>query len=112
MKALIIGGERHGEWVDGLFEGSRMWVDIAHACRHVIRKLTWSVTDLNGNITEAYTFHVAVHEQLQGPDEPNVVNQLLTMVTMNDYIRRHGDAQEIPKEPAGSELVVPGKDQP
>ena len=108
MKALIIGGERHGEWVDGLFDGTRIWVDIAHAARHVIRKLTWMVTNpADGTITESYVIYVAVHEQLQGPKEPEVVQELLQSLLMNDFARAHGEKQDVPHEPAGSELVVP-----
>jgi hypothetical protein len=106
MRALIIGGARHGEWVHTL-DGVRMWVDIANAARHVIRKLTWGITDQEGNPIEVYVIHVAVHEQLQGPNEPNTVQQLLTMLTMNEFARAHGDKQEIPQEtliPAGSDI--------
>jgi hypothetical protein len=30
------------------------------------------------------------------------------MIAMNEFARSHGEAQEIPKEPAGSSLIVPG----
>lgn len=106
MRALILGGERHGEWIDTL-DGSRMWVDIHHAARHVLRKLTWNITDAKGIVIEAYEMHVAVHEQLMGPDEPMVAQQLLQTIVMNEYARKHGERQEIPHEPAGSSLVVP-----
>lgn len=110
MKALIIGGERHGEWVEDLFDGSRMWIDMARATRHVIRKITWNVQNLGtGEVTEAYTMYVAVHEQMQSPQEPQVVSQLLNLLAMNAFAREHGDRQEIPVEPAGSSLVVPGQ---
>jgi hypothetical protein len=107
MKALVIGGERHGEWIDGLFEGSRMWVDIEHATRHVLRKLTWNVQDArNGNVLEAYVIYVAVHEQLQGQDEPATVQALLQALTMNEFARAHGDKQEMPHEPAAVERAA------
>lgn len=109
MKALIIGGERHGEWVDGLFDGTRIWVDIEHACRHVIRQIIITPQDLaTGQISEAYEISLAVHEGMQGPNESAVVPQLFQMLAMNEFARTHGVAQEVPKEPAGSELTVPG----
>lgn len=109
MKALIIGGPRHGEWLDGLFDGTRIWVDIEHATKHVIRKITWNVQNItDGSVLEAYTMYVAVHEAMQGPNEPNVASQLIQLIAMNDYARAHGDRQEIPIEPAGSSLIVPG----
>lgn len=109
MKALIIGGDRHGEWIDGLFDGTRIWVDLEHACRHVIRQLTVTPADLNtGKVTEAWVLNLAVHESMQGPAEPGIVSQLFQMLAMNAYARTYGEPQEVPQEPAGSSLVVPG----
>jgi hypothetical protein len=85
-------------------------VDIAHATNHVIRKLTWNVQNIaDGTVLEAYVAHVAVHEALQGPNEPAVVSQLVQLLAMNAFVREHGDRQEIPVEPAGSSLVIPGE---
>jgi hypothetical protein len=106
VKVLVIGGERHGEWIE-VFDGTRIWCDLARAVNHVIRKLTWNVQSLKGEVTEAYVIYVAVHEQLQGPDEPAVVGELLRALTMNEFARAHGEAQEIPKEPAGASLTLP-----
>lgn len=107
MKALIIGGERHGEWVDDLFDGTRIWVDIEHAVRHVLRKLTWSIADIRTSaVTEAYVIYVAVHEQLQGPNEQEMVHQLLQALTMNEFARAHGEPQEIAHEPSAAERLA------
>lgn len=109
MKALIIGGERHGEWRDGLPDGIRMWVDIEHACRHVVRKLTWTITSPAGQVLEAYVIYVAVHEQIQGPEEQAVVHQLLQILTFNAFAREHGEAQEIKHEPSAAERLLEEK---
>lgn len=112
MNALILGGERHGEWVDVL-DGAQVWVDIRNAANHRIRKLTWMITDARGEkITESYEVHCAVHEALLGPNEPQIATELLRILTMNEFVRAHGVKQEIPQEPAGSSLVVPGQAQP
>lgn len=108
MKALIIYGLRHGEWVDVL-DGSNAWVDIRTATTHRIRKVTWNVTTVTtSEVKEAYTLRVAVHPDLVGPNEVETAGQLLQMLAMNEFVRAHGEAQEIPKEPAGSSLIVPG----
>lgn len=108
MNVLVIGGPKHGEWIE-VFDGTRVWIDIANAAQHVVRTVTSNVQDIQtGAVLEAYTLHVAVHEQLQGPTEPAVVSQLISLLAMNEYSRAHGEAQEIPKEPAGSSLTVPG----
>ncbi len=106
MKALVIGGERHGEWIDAL-DGSRMWIDIANACRYVIRKLTWAVTK-GDKVLEAYVIHIAVHEQISGPGEQDVVTPLLQSLVMNEFARKHGEPQEIPHEPTAAERLTEG----
>jgi hypothetical protein len=110
MKLLVIGGERHGEWIDGLPDNIRIWVDIEHAVRHVVRKLTWNVLEARtGKPLEAYVIYIGVHEEISGPNEPATVQPLLQALTMNEFARAHGEAQEIPHEPAGAELVMPGE---
>jgi hypothetical protein len=108
MNALILGGDRHGEWVDVL-DGAQVWVDIRNATNHRIRKLTWMITDPKGEVAESYELFCAVHEGLLGPNEPQIAAELLRMLTMNEFVRAHGAKQEIPKEPAGASLVVPGQ---
>lgn len=109
MKALIIGGERHGEFVDVL-DGAQAWVDIRSATTHRIRVTTWNILDPRTNaVTEAYSLPLAVHEELLGPSEPMIVPQLLQLLAMNEFARSHGVAQDIPKEPAASDLIVPGQ---
>lgn len=111
MNALIIGGDRHGEFVDVL-DGAQVWVDIRNAAHHRIRSITNTVTvempDGTVKVTEAHTLYLAVHERLLGPDEPNTVQGLLTRMAMNAFTREHGVHQEIPQEPAGSDLIIPG----
>lgn len=109
MNALILGGDRHGEWVDVL-DGAGVWVDIRNAVNHRIRKMTWMINDIrNGAVTESYELFCAVHEGLLGPNEPQVAAELLRLLSMNEFVRAHGTKQEIPKEPAGASLVVPGQ---
>lgn len=108
MRALVVGGDRHGEWVDGLPDGIHVWVDIRNALNFRIRSITNHITDRpGGRVIEAYRINLAVHPDLLGPQEPQVVSALLGNLAMNEFCRAHGEAQEIPKEPAGSDLVVP-----
>lgn len=104
MNALVIGGPRHGEWVD-LFDGSRVWVDLMNAASHVIRKANASVTDpVTGDVREAYVVHLAVHPDIAGrPDEPQVVGNLLNAIAMNALARAHGERQDVPHEPSAEE---------
>lgn len=110
MKALIIGGDRHGEWQDVL-DGSTAWVDIRTATTFPIRKLSWEVTrigqggpELTG---EKYKVQLLVHPDLtllgqQG--EQQVVTQMIQMMAMNLFIRTHGEpieAPAVPETPAG-----------
>ena len=106
MKALIIGGDRHGEWVDVL-DGAQAWVDIRTATAHRIRRMTWNVQDVrSGAVTEAYLLYAAVHEDLLGLAEPQVVGELLRMLTMNEFARTHGEKQELPHEPTAVERLT------
>lgn len=109
MKALVIGGERHGEFVDVL-DGAQVWVDIEHAVTHRMRRVTNTITDAQGHVKEVYTLDLAVHEGMLGPQELNYTMASLSTLAMNAFTREHGTAQEIPKEPAGSSLIVPGQD--
>lgn len=113
MKALIIGGDRSGEFVDVL-DGAQVWVDIRSASHHRIRSFTNMVTvpqsDGTQRVTEAYVLHLAVHEALLGPDEYVMVREIVTALAMNAFTREHGVAQEIPQEPSAAErLTLPGK---
>jgi hypothetical protein len=106
MKVLVIGGERHGEFVDTL-DGARVWLDIQHAVQHRVRRVTDNVTDATGAVVEAYVLHVAVHQDLTGPNELQFVGQALAVLAQNAFFRAQGEPQDIPKEPAGSSLIVP-----
>lgn len=109
MKALIIGGARHGEWIETL-DGAKVWLDIRNAAQHRIRTIHSNITDLNagGAVIEAYVIHLAVHADLLGPYEVQQVGAALNSIAMNEFARKYGEPQEIPKEPAGADLVVPG----
>ena len=61
-------------------------------------------------VTEVYTLDLAVHEAAIGPDELNITMASLNTLAMNEFTRTHGTAQEIPQEPAGSSLILPGQD--
>lgn len=113
MKALIIGGERNGEFVDVL-DGAQVWVDIRNAANHRIRPFTNMVVipqpDGTRKVTEAHVLHLAVHEALLGPDEFAMVQQMVTSLAMNAFTREHGEHQEIPQEASAAErLTLPGK---
>jgi len=109
MKALIIGGERHGEWVDVL-DGAGAWVDIRTADTFRIRKLGWEVTrigqggpELTG---EKYKVVLAIHPLVATGDalEQQIVTQMIQMMAMNLFIRTHGepvDPEPVPDTPAG-----------
>jgi hypothetical protein len=108
VKVLIIGGDRHGEWVDGLPDGVQVWVDIRNAANHRIRKITQGVTNRDtGEVLESYVTYLAVHEALIGPDEPMHVQTTLVDLAMNEFARAHGKRQEIPKELHKSQLSIP-----
>jgi len=99
MRAMVIGGNRHGEMVE-LLDGTKVWLDIVNATQHRIRKLTNSVIEnATGAVTEVYVLHVAVHEGLTGPHEPQQVQMAMTTMAMNAFFREHGEKQEIPGEP-------------
>ncbi len=107
MKILIIGGLRHGEWVETL-DGTKVWLDIQNAAQHVIRRAEPQVTDLEtGEVLEAYRLFLAVHRDLIGPNEPAAVSAALNAMAMNHFARSFGERLEIPKEPR---LAVPGSD--
>jgi hypothetical protein len=110
MKALIIGGDRHGEWIDVL-DGSCAWVDIRTADTFRIRKLGWEVTRLGEQgmelTGEKYKVVLAVHPLIASGDamlEQQVVTQMIQMMAMNLFIRTHGepvDPEPVPDTPAG-----------
>jgi hypothetical protein len=103
VKILIIGGPRNGEWVDELPDGVRGWVDIRSADTHVVRRITWTITDMDGKVIDAYVLHLAVHPLMTGPNEQTVAGQMLNMLAMAEFARAHGDRQEIPEEPAAAD---------
>lgn len=108
MKALVIGGERHGEFVDVL-NGVQAWVDIRSASTYRVRKLGVAVmrpADQGMEPTgEAYQLILAVHPDLTGPNEPVMVQQILQAFVMNDFARRHGEPLNIPDDQGG--IIVP-----
>lgn len=112
MKALIIGGDRHGEFIDVL-DGVQAWVDIRNATTHRLRRITNTVTTMQADgkekVTEAHVLTLAVHEGMIGPHEMALTMQSLQTLALNAFTREHGEHQEIPEEPAGSDLIVPGQ---
>lgn len=106
MNALIIGGHRHGEFVDVL-DGVQVWVDIRTGTTHRIRRVTNTMTDGEGKVVGAYAMHLAVHQDALGPEEIQIVTAALSTLAMNAFYREHGEELEIPKEPAGSTLILP-----
>jgi hypothetical protein len=110
VNVLIIGGTRHGEWIDVL-DGSTAWVDIRTADTYRIRNLGWEVTRIGqggAELTgENYRVPLAVHPDLTlaGPEqEQEIVTRLLQMLAMNAFIRAHGEpvaTEPVPDTPAG-----------
>ncbi len=108
VKVMVIGGSKHGEWIE-IFDGSRVWINLLDASSHVIRTLHSSITDVStGAVVEAYTLRVAVHPDMVGPNEPVIVQQVLTAMAMNAFAREHGEREEIPKEPS-PDIVRPDR---
>jgi hypothetical protein len=112
MNVLVIGGHKHGEWME-LPDGAQAWVDLETATTHRIRKLGWGITELGEEgmelTGENYDLCLAVHPDLtlNGPVfEQQVVTQMLQMMAMNAYVRTNGtrraqDATKVPDSPAG-----------
>lgn len=105
MNALIIGGPRNGEWIEVL-DGVRGWVDIRNATTHVIRNITWTLTDHESKPTEAFALHLAVHPEIVGPQEQAIAGQMLNLLAMAEFARAHGEKLEIPEEPSPV-IIVP-----
>jgi hypothetical protein len=107
VKTLIIGGPRHGEWID-VMAGVRGWVDIRTATTHIVRGIKWAINDLNtGEVTEVYDLRLAVHPDLVGPTEPQTVPQLLSMLAMSAFAREHGEPVELAVPDTAAELFGP-----
>lgn len=109
MNALIIGGNRHGEWVDVL-DGVAGWVDLATATTFRVRKLSWGITRIGAGGAELtgenYTLRLLVHPDLANlgaAEEQMIVTQMLQMQAMNLFVRTHGEPIEpdpVPETPA------------
>jgi len=96
VKALIVGGERHGEWQDVL-DGSTAWVNIRTADTYRVRRVNWGINDfVTGEVKEVYYLHVAVHPELTGPGEQQRVPQLLSLLAMSAFVRAHGEKDQVP----------------
>jgi hypothetical protein len=107
VKVLIIGGPRHGEWIETL-DGIRGWVDIRSATTHVVRGIKWAINDVaTGEVSEVYDLHLAVHPDLIGPNEPQMVPQLLNMLAMTAFAREHGEAVQLKVPDTAAELFGP-----
>lgn len=112
MMILVIGGEKHGKWVETL-DGVQAWVDIVSATTYRIRKLTWGITAMDPatfemRVTDSFVLRLAIHPAIAGrPDEPGIVQEMVRMIAMNEFIRAHGEKQEVKKEPPGL-LRTPG----
>lgn len=100
MKALIIGGTRNGEWLNTL-DGAKVWLDIVHADTYPIRRITWTLNDTEGAVTEAFHLYLAVHPEITAhPQEQAIVGQMMNLLAMAEFARKHGEPLEIPAEPS------------
>lgn len=97
MKALIIGGRRHGEWVD-LLDGAQAWVDIRSATTHRARKISWWVTDENNRPTDCYKITILVHPEGVGPNEADIVGEIIRIMAMTEFFRTNGHREDVPIE--------------
>lgn len=105
MKALVIGGPKNGDWIETV-DGAKVWLDIVHADTYVIRDITWTITDMKGQVVDAYRLYLAVHPQIvSSGQEQALAGQLLNLIAMTEFARAHGEQLETPKEP--SPIVVP-----
>ena len=96
---MVIGGDRHGEMIETL-DGTKVWLDIANATQHRIRKLTNSAIDMStSEIIDVHVLYVAVHADLLGPQEMQQVQAALTTMAMNAFFREYGEKQDVPGEP-------------
>lgn len=102
MKALIIGGPRHAEWLD-LIDGATSYVDLRTAQTYPIRGIKWAIPDQFGQPAELYDLRVAVYPDLMqaGPQaEQAQVTQGLNAVTLTEFMRRHGTRLPLASDPA------------
>jgi hypothetical protein len=103
MRVLIMGGTRHGEWLE-LMDGSASYLDLMTAETYPIRAITW-VTQENGGA--AYRVSIAVHPSLTNlppQAEQQQVQDALFRMTMSYWMANFGElttpAAAVPPSPA------------
>jgi hypothetical protein len=101
VKALIIGGQRHGEWIDTL-DGTNAWVDIRTATTHRIRKLNWAPADpITNQPSAVYVIALAVHPDLTiggEQQEQIVVTEVVKAYAFDYFFRAEGEKQDLPEQ--------------
>lgn len=98
MKVLIIGGDRHGEFIT-LPDGAQSWVDLAHGDTYRIAGMRWGVTDPGPDgtpvVTERYKLLLAIHPQIQThPAAMAVADEAVKQLAVTAFMREHAQQLE------------------
>jgi hypothetical protein len=92
-KVLILGGDRHGEWVD-VFAGSSGWVNIRTGDTHRIASMKWAVTDPGPDgtpvVVERYDLKMAIHPRVAADQQSLAIAQAaVQQLAMTEFMRQH-----------------------
>jgi hypothetical protein len=109
MKALIMGGDRHGEWVE-LDEGSAAFFDLRHAATYPIRAIWWTMPGAEGEPARLWKVYIAVHPDLTVRGrrfEQDQTQGALFRMTMTFWMEEYGELQ-----PVDESQLVPDSPSP
>jgi hypothetical protein len=109
MRTLIMGGPRHGEWVETI-EGVRTWLDIVRAETYVIRAITWVAAPSDGGDGSSWRVSIAVHPSLTGLPtgvEQEQVQAALFRMTMTHWMAEFGTPTDIEPPASPAALFAP-----
>jgi hypothetical protein len=103
---MIMGGERHGQWVD-LFEGQRAFLDIRSAETYPIRVIHWVAAPTDGGDGSSWKIALAVHPSLTvvtpAYEQEQVQGALFRMALtywMVEFGEEESGAAAVPSTPA------------
>lgn len=97
MKVLIMGGERHGEWLE-LLDGQPSFVDLRTADTYPIRAINWATANPDGTPAGFWRVMIAVHPsltRLPAPVEQEQVQSALIRMTMTYWMQTFGTEQPL-----------------
>lgn len=111
MKVLIIGGDRHGEFVE-LPDGAQSWVDLAHGDTYRIAGMRWGVTDPGPDgtpvVTERYKLRLAIHPRIQAdPAAMAIADEGVKILAVTEFMRAHAEALEPDVLPSAPDTPAP-----